>query len=66
MNNAKKARKNYLSNILCCINFNEAYYRNIDFLKNLYGSFFDIVFYGPENDENSDIIQIQHDKGFFG
>jgi hypothetical protein len=54
------------SGILCCINFNTAHYNNIPFLTELYGGFFDMVFYGPGALESPKVYKISHHEGYFG
>ncbi|MCF7907505.1 MAG: hypothetical protein K9L86_01305 [Candidatus Omnitrophica bacterium] len=56
---------NSLSGILCCINFNEVHYDNIEFLKDLYSNFVDVVFYGPERKQGFEVNQLCHHRGYF-
>lgn len=51
-------------NVLLIINFNHSYYKNIDFIKRLYSSFFpNIIFYGESTDPRVTALPTQ--KGYY-
>lgn len=54
--------KEKFSDVVLIINFNHPYYNNIEFLKELYSCFDDIVFYGEK--ESPDVICVPTTTGY--